>query len=458
MLIWLVLACGTERDVDTGSDIIDTAETTTEFPISYDFQNAEGESSVSYSGQVCRQVLINDVKVYISNLDARISSEVVIPEEVSNDLFFYLDTVADVGADVAHSFATELDADQQTYGAISSGKNLLAKLAGNDSVTDHKDWSREFRGWGDNSETPTSLIEHWFVQLDQQAVNWGVLPTNILGEAVEHVYITPEGQDLKQLVEKFLQASISFSQGTDDYLDDDIEGKGLLSSHRPEEGERYSSLEHAWDEGFGYFGAARTYSQWTDDEIADLVFQDIDESGTIDLLSEVNWGHSLNAAKRDRDMEGVDFTAEAWEGFILGRQLLADTVGTELTTEQLDELKVYRDQAVQAWEMSIGATSIHYINDLHQDLAQIDTEDFDFSSTAKHWSELKGFALSFQFNPRSAVSDQAFQNIHELIGTAPNLDSVEEYRADLEQAKQILGDSFGFDADYLGDESGENGW
>ena len=458
MLIWLILACGSEKIVDMSSVEIDTNEPMEGHLNSYTFQNAEGESSVSYSGQVCRQVLINDIKAYISDLDSRISTEVVIPDEVLNGLGFYFETAASVGDDVEHSFNTDIDALQQTYGAISSGKNLIGKIAGNDSATDHKDWSRDFRGWGVDSGSPLSLVEDWFMQLDEQALNWGNLPLNVLGESIDHVYLTPEGQDLKQLIEKFLRASVSFSQGTDDYLDDDVEGKGLLASHIPEEGKKYSPLEHAWDEGFGYFGAARTYPQWTDDEIADLGYQDVDGSGTIDLLSEVNWGHSVNAAKRDRGVEGVDFTADAWEGFIRGRELLSKTVGTELTESELEELKVYRDQAVWAWEAAIAATSIHYINDMHQDLAEFGSEDFSFSTTAKHFSELKGFSLSFQFNPRSAVSDSSFQTFHDLIGTAPNFNSVESYRADLEEAKQIIGDSFGFDASYLGDENGEDGW
>ena len=53
---------------------------------------------------------------------------------------------------------------------------------------------------------------------------------------------------------KFLLGAVAFSQGADDYLDDDVAGKGLLVfGYIPAEGKKYSALEHAWDEGFGYF-------------------------------------------------------------------------------------------------------------------------------------------------------------------------------------------------------------
>lgn len=465
MLIWLTLACGAEKEetviTETEQEEQEQEEEETEENPSeaYDFQNAAGESSVYYSGQICRQVLIHDIKGYITDLNDRVLLEVIVPGDVENDLNFYFDTASEIGAEVPHQFSTDIEAEQVTYGDISAGKNLVGKLAGNDTATDHKDWSTEFSGWDAEGVTsPQSLVEHWFAQLDEQASTWGTPTENVLGQQLENVYVTPEGQDLKQLIEKFLRSAVSFSQASDDYLDDDVEGKGLLASHIPEGEKTYSPLEHAWDEGFGYFGAARTYGSWTDDEIADLVYQDMDESDTIDLLSEVNWGHSLNAAKRDRGVEGVDFTAEAWEGFFKGRVLLSETVGTELTEEQLEELKGYRNQAILAWEKAIAATAIHYINDVHQDLETFGTEDFDFAGTAKHWSELKGFALGFQFNPRSAVSDEDFQAIHQLVGEQIDFEDVDGYRADLEEAKQILGDSFGFAPEHLGDENGENGW
>ena len=91
------------------------------------------------------------------------------------------------------------------------------------------------------------------------------------------------------------------------------------------------------------------------------------------------------------------------------------------------------------------------------------TPDYSFATHAKHWGEMKGFALGLQFNPHSPVSDSDFDTIHNLFGDAPVLsnasaEEIESYRADLITARSLMGTAYGFDADNLGDDAGENGW
>lgn len=462
-VLWVMaglIACGDKGDEDTGTASEDTGvqeDTSTqsnEFVADetrYRFLNADGESSVSYSGQVYRHLLINDVKAYVGALDGRLLSEIVVPGDVTTDLMFYYQDIKDIDvAMVSHRFSTgELGVVQSYYGDISSGKNLFEKIAGSDTVTDHKDWQTEFRGWDSERVTsPESLVLLWTEALDAQAVNWTQLSTEL-----PHVYVTPEGLDYAQLLQKFLLGAVAFSQGADDYLDDDVVGKGLLASHIPAEGKTYSALEHAWDEGFGYFGAAQDYVTWSDQELKDNAYLDRNEDGSVDLKTEVSWGHSRNAAKRDVGANApTDLTKDAWGAFWQGRALLNQTVGAELTTEQMTELRGYRDQALLAWEMAIVATVVHYINDSLQDI----TNNADLSDLAKHWSELKGFALSMQFNPHSPLSDDAFEEFHTLVGDRPY--RTEEYKDALVQARTLLGDIYEIDSTNLGDENGENGW
>ena len=75
----------------------------------------------------------------------------------------------------------------------------------------------------------------------------------------------------------------------------------------------------------------------------------------------------------------------------------------QLTTAELDELKKHRDAAVLGWEKAIAATALHYINDVLKDMAKFGASDYSVLDHVKHWSELKGFALTLQFNPRSPV-------------------------------------------------------
>ena len=476
LLFSLAIGCqpsdGTDGSRQTDPSSTSTPQPTGNLLTEYAFgSRLDGSDSVSYSGQVFRNLLISDLKSHLGGVSDRIESGAFFPVDgdVYDEIDFYLTFKSDTSGLLSPLFDTELPADQGTYDDVSSGKNLVDKLAGNDEAGQHVDWQNGLVGWDSlPGVTPEQLVRHWADLIDAQAVATanGNAPLDPDGQPIRSVYLTPEGQDLQQLLEKFLGGAIAFSQGADDYLDDDLEDKGLLSDHtNVEEGKNYTALEHAWDEGFGYFGAARTYGTWTDDEIADLGARDIDDSGTIDLISEVCFGHSVNAAKRDRGSSSTDpqdFTAEAWEGFVRGRQLIASTQDA-LTTEEMAQLKGWRDQAVTAWESALSSTVVHYINDVLQDMNDIGTDDYSFASHAKHWSEMKGFALALQFNPRSPLDDSALEELHDLMGEAPvlttaSLDDLNTYAEDLVAARTLLGDAYGFSDANLGDDSGNNGW
>ena len=165
-VLWVMaglIACGEKNIEDTGDATQDTGvqqDTSTESnefvpdATLYRFLNADGESSVFYSGQVYRHLLINDVKAYVSALDDRLLSDIVVPGDVTTDLMFYYQDIKDIDvAMVSHQFSTgDLGVVQGNYGDISLGKNLFEKIAGSDTATDHKDWQTEFRGWDSEQE------------------------------------------------------------------------------------------------------------------------------------------------------------------------------------------------------------------------------------------------------------------------------------------------------------------
>jgi hypothetical protein len=344
------------------------------------------------------------------------------------------------------------------------------------------DWSTGFQGWSDPSiaqyggsiTSPEGLVTAFFETLEENALalSNGQERLGPGGEPLP-VHVTASGLDLVQLTQKFLGGAIAFHQGADDYLDDDSDGKGILSPNARVAESPYSPLEHAWDEGFGYFGAARDYAAYTDDELAAKGgregwakgYHDSDGDGAIDLLSEYNFAASVNAASRDRgSKEGAktDFTQQAIEGFVLGRALIHNA-GDTLTEAELTQLRAFRDQAIGGWEGAIAATVVHYINDTLREMAKFDADGYDFLNHAKVWGEMKGFALWFQFNPRSPLSKEDFGRLHGLLGDAPVLataspEEIAQYQADLREARALIATAFGFDAANLGDDQGEGGW
>lgn len=464
----LVLSgCASTSDDDTYIDTETGKDADTGIPGAYLFTDASGESTVSYSGQIARHALLAGLKDWMSGITSAIDDGSYQPDSAEGllvDIDFYFKCADSLCDDLV---VGDDSTSETSLRDIATGKNLVGKIAGNDAVTDHKNWtSGDFKGWS-GATSPEALLAGWFDVLAEQAVSRvnGDLLKGPNGELIESVYLTPEGHDIAQLTEKFLLGALAFSQGTDDYLDDDVDGKGLLASHGPsDEGKVYTELEHAWDEGFGYFGAARNYLAYTDLDVADNISIDMDGDGMVDLVSEKNWGHSLTAGKRDNAaVVATDFTAQAWEGFASGRALLSATAGTELTDSDFMRLQGYRDTAVSAWENAIAATVVHCINDVLQDMGKMGTLDYSFSAHAKHWSELKGFALGLQFNPASSLIEADFESLHMLLGDAPvlataSVDELLYYGGALVEARTLIGDAYDFNIENMGDAGGEGGW
>lgn len=452
----------------------------------FDSRFEPGTSSVAHTGQTARQLLIQRLKAYVDGLtdavDGGLDPTAADPADASRGIvmgqleyFFSLDG-GDRAADPI-DVTTDPAADQMTWGDISDA-SLLGKVAGNDAVTDHRDWSSEFAGWSDASiasdgggiDSPTNFVRAIFATVEQNAIARGTgvdrfNPAD--GTTQLPVHVTASGVDLGQLLAKFLLGAINFSQAADDYADGDIDGKGLLADNTMQSGDSpYTGLEHAWDEAFGYFGASARYDDWTAAELAaGPVYRDLDSSGGIDFLTEYNFGASVNAAKRDNGATtATDFMGTAFTAFRTGRAIITHADGA-LDADAMAALTEQRDLAIGAWEMAIAATVVHYINDTLEVMQDYGTADWDaarFLDLAKAWSEMKGFAMMFQFNPRSPMLDD-FAMFHTLVGDAPVLPdagetAVSDYETALRDARALLGTAYGFDAANLGDDVGAGGW
>jgi len=454
------------------NDLLDT--------YSFNSKFVEGESSVSYGGQIARHALIAELKHYIGKggLQADLDKGDTTPFDFTTKagIIAKLNSFYDADENSWETLNISfMEAKQTSFNELSSSyKSVKSKVAGQDLGGQHKDWSTEFAGWGvKGSITPVGLIDLYFQEIADIAIdNLGGKRYIPGAEAIVAneipVYVTDNGLDLNQLIQKFLLMSVAYSQATDDYLDEE---KGLKADNAfQDKGTKaYTSLEHQFDEGFGYFGAARDYLAYNDNEISGKVDDegtngrvdwngqhDTDGDDKIDLLSEKNWGNSVNAAKRDRgtasNTNPTDYSKQAMDAFLMGRQLINDNASLSevLSVAQKEELITYRDAAVTAWEKSVAATVVHYINDLHADLTKASDDDFDFVTTAKHFSELKGFALGLQFNPYSPMTDAQFEAMHVLLKDAPVLVGATEvatYQSDLIKARDILQTALSFDAE-----------
>ncbi len=379
--------------------------------------------------------------------------------EVEVDPAYYLENYlnywyafdADANGDDEHGLTSHLPLKQTSVNAISGGKNLVGKVAGNDPVVgDNACWDT-FVGWPE-VDSPDALINVFFDMIAERAA----ARADGLGDEYP-VHVTPEGHDLNQLVNKTLICSVIFSQVADDYLDEGLT-KNDTEMYKGEK--NYTALEHAWDEGFGYYGAPRDFYAYTDEEIAKKGgaddkqgAYDTNGDGMIDMKSE--WapgtGGAVAGAKRDLGSQTeTTFNENAFDALLAGRQWILDTEpegedGT-LSADQLGELRGVAQIAVDNYEASLAATVVHYINDTLADLDALGTDDFSFTDMAKHWGEMKGYSLCFQFSPNGPANTGGldFAALQDLLGTAPVWDDA-AYVDALLDARTLIGNAYGFD-------------
>ena len=418
-----IVGCGDDETEDVEDLLLEeeaaVGTTLIEVPPAYVFDSRfeQGKSSVAYSGQTVRNLLLQDLKVLIDSL-AKDGAQPIAVQDMLN-LYAYDDALNLRSL----STAGAMPVLESHYSAISTGKSLVGKISG-DVVIGY-------------NRTADDLVNEWFQIIADNSQDPAKLGTPA-------AYTTDDGVDLTQMINKVLIGAVPYYQATGVYL------AGLLERDNSEARngtDPYTSMEHGWDEAFGYFGAARDYFRYTDEQLAgkvgDFTF-DSNGDGSIDFKSEYNFGLSRNAGKRDKGGSGVDLTQEIFDAFLRGRTLIANQ-GTEVDIIQQREL------AANGMEKVIAATAVHYINDTLSDMSNLGTDAENRVNLNKHWAEMKGFTVALQYNPFKLIGDGQLQELHGIMGEAPSYDApgtpaydttVRNYN----RAKDVLQAAYGFSA------------
>ena len=298
-LLMLTIGCEDEEATDNDTDTM-TMETPTEFVFESRFEEHAGESSVSYSGQVVRNLLVNDIKSLIaSNVGG--GNTATINSMMAND-----------DPNLAIYTGSGLNTVQTKYHDISTSQ-LNDRLAAVTSYTDP--------GYGANAQ---DMITGWVAESEGYSVR-------------------PGGLDLGQMTQKVMWGAIAYWQGTSKYMSKIPNDDNTMS----DDGDPYTAMEHHWDESFGYFGAARDYNTGYSDDTDRKTdpYNDSNGDGLIDFKTEYNMGWAVTAAKRDL-VDGVsvdyDFTKTIFDAYLEGRTLIYNQA-------PLDEILVQRDIILNTW-------------------------------------------------------------------------------------------------------------
>ena len=419
LMLFVIVGCSSDDDNDDdGAALIDT-------PTEYSFESRfnSGESSVSYSGQVVRNLLINDIKTQMG-ADAGSGNPATLVSMMAND-----------NSDQAIlSSAGDMSTVQTKYHDISTS-HLNDRLTAVDSYI--------IPGYNANA---TALVNGWV----QESVANG--KTRLTGDNA--------GIRLDQITQKTLWGAVSYWQATSKYMSKIPTDDNSMASGD----DNYTAMEHHWDESFGYFGAALDYNTGYSDDVdrKSGPYNDSNSDGSIDFKSEYNVGWAVTAAKRD-DCSACDvnhdFTKTIFDAYLEGRTLITNQA-------DLTDILVQRDIVMNTWEKVVAAVSIHYVNDVAADIASlIEAGDTTIApgsdATAdyeNHWGEMRGYANGLLYNDFKVITDANLDRILAVMGTAPVYPSNGNFDAMLAYHNQLIGEvraifkaSYGFsDANVAG--------
>ncbi len=410
-------ACGSDDEDDNTEVLEDDGSGTISVPQAYVFDSRfiDGDSSVSYSGQVVRNLLLQDLKSLTDSVGKDGGQPITVQDMLK--LYEYDDALKLKTRTNTGSVSTL----ESQYSSLSTGKNLVGKISDEPVI-----------GY---NRPANDLVREWFEAIAKNSQDSSKLGTSM-------AYTTDDGVDMSQMINKVLIGAVPYYQATAVYLNSLLERD---NSEAKDGTEPYTAMEHAWDEAFGYFGAARDYFRYTDAQLAgtvdDFTF-DSNGDGNIDFKSEYNFGLARNAGKRDKGGSGVDFTQEIFRAFLAGRTAITNQ-GT------VAEISTYRQTAANGMEKVIAATVVHYINDTLNDMSKLDTAEENIPNLNKHWAEMKGYTVALQYNPFRLITDGQLAELHGIMGEAPMYHKPDSNHyntqvANYKRAKDVLQAAYGF--------------
>ena len=279
------------------------------------------------------------------------------------------------------------------------------------------------------------------------------------------------GYNYPQLISKFMMGAVFYSQAVDNYLDEKMGAENKPNNKPYKKGAHYTGKEHSWDEAFGYFGAPAHAMSLKPEEAYNIAKRknvkvaDANGDGTVDLITEMTYGHAYYAA--DSDKAGTNYMQTIFKAFVNGRKLITSADGAALTDKQREELKGYASTIKVTWEKVIAEAAFKYAGSTYKDLEKLNTivesngdASKAFATYGKHWGELKGFLMALETSGRDL--GEAGIRMNRLVGYGPVLlgggqviginnkgdfitggdRSMGEYQVHMIKLQKVLGDTF----------------
>ena len=357
------------------------------YPITLKGYSGDKTNSVKYTGQMARQVLHDSLKALVKTGDL-------------NKMMAYYN--GEDGLEIISPKSKDGFPIKQTMIAEIGSGNLSGKM-----------YKGAIAGWG--GLTGPETIEHMMQKASE----------------VEGGFDPNTGFDYTQLISKFAMGAVFYNQAVNNYLGKKMEIGQKPNSEPYKEGSYYTGKEHSWDEAFGYWGSAAhalTLSAEDNYNVAkkkDLASADHNGDGVVDLYSEMTYAHAYYASSYDKGGK-TDYLATVNQAFIDGRLVIRDAGGRNLSFSERTEMLAARDTIRENWQKVIAESVFKYAGSTYKDLVALeiimdangDTTEA-FRKYAKHWGELKGFALALQCGPENL--GEAAVKMNRMMGFGPVL-------------------------------------
>ena len=366
------------------------------FPVTLKGYSGDKTNTVSYSGQIARHVLEQSLKKLAGKGNGGGNAA-----DLEAQMLSYFNGSDDDLPIIAPKSKDGFKIKQTSLHQISKGKNISGKFY-------------------------DGAMPAWPGNMSGKDVAYNMIA---MAAKSNKGFDADTGYDWAQLISKYTMGAMAYNQAVDNYLDEKLSAEKKPNNKPYKDGAHYTGKEHSWDEAFGYWGAAAHQHGFNPNKVYEIAkmknqgVADKNGDGMVDLKSEYVFGPCYYAAAFDRSgTKSTNYTNTMFDAFLDGRKLITAAAGDALSDSERSQLKAYAATIEENWEKVLAEAVFKYAGSVYKDINKMKDLSGDdlnkaYRTYAKHWGELKGFAMAMQSGKSNLGATATKMN--ELIGFGP---------------------------------------
>ena len=366
------------------------------FPVTLKGYSGDKTNTVSYSGQIARHVLEQSLKKLAGKGNGGGNAA-----DLEAQMLSYFNGSDDDLPIIAPKSKDGFKIKQTSLHQISKGKNISGKFY-------------------------DGAMPAWPGNMSGKDVAYNMIA---MAAKSNKGFDADTGYDWAQLISKYTMGAMAYNQAVDNYLDEKLSAEKKPNNKPYKDGAHYTGKEHSWDEAFGYWGAAAHQHGFNPNKVYEIAkmknqgVADKNGDGMVDLKSEYVFGPCYYAAAFDRSgTKSTNYTNTMFDAFLDGRKLITAAAGDALSDSERSQLKAYAATIEENWEKVLAEAVFKYAGSVYKDINKMKDLSGDdlnkaYRAYAKHWGELKGFAMAMQSGKSNLEATATKMN--ELMGFGP---------------------------------------